>query len=240
MTTTATIVMIAAVLVLAALIALMLRSQWQTVAGGGRRGDARILAEHVVDKVSTHNADGAIRYISPGFAGSLGEYPGALVGRKPTDFAHKDDAAALDALWRRALQLNAASATMTWRCRRHDGTYAWLETTARKAIGEAAELGDIVSASRDITERKQIEDALRESEQRFRSTLEAVRLVAVGLDTNGRVTFCNDALTTLTGYTRAELLGESWFDKCVPDQGARQVYFSNIMRGSVPPYYEGE
>src|SRR5688572_6509977 len=240
MTTTATIVMIAAVLVLAALIALMLRSQWQTVARGGRRGDARILAEHVVDKVSTHNADGAIRYISPGFAGSLGEYPGALVGRKPTDFAHKDDAAALDALWRRALQLNGASATMTWRCRRHDGTYAWLETTARKAIGEAAELGDIVSASRDITERKQIEDALRESEQRFRSTLEAVRLVAVGLDTNGRVTFCNDALTTLTGFTRAELLGESWFDKCVPDQGARQVYFSNIMRGSVPPYYEGE
>jgi PAS domain S-box-containing protein len=239
MTSTTTLVMLAAIIVLAALIALMLRSQWQAVASG-RRSDARILAEHVVDKISTHNADGSIRYISPGFAGMLGEYPGTLTGRKPTDFAHREDAAALDGLWKRAMQLNGASASTTWRCRRHDGTYAWLETTARKAIGEAADLGDIVSASRDITERKQIEDALRESEQRFRSTLEAVRLVAVGLDTSARVTFCNDALTTLTGYTRAELLGENWFDKCVPDQGARQVYYSNIMRGSVPPYYEGE
>ena len=239
MTPTATLVMLAAILVLAALIALMLRSQWQAVASG-RRSDARILAEHVVDKISTHNADGTIRYISPAFAGMLGEYPGTLTGRKPTDFAHREDAAALDGLWKRALQLNGASASATWRCRRHDGTYAWLETIARKAIGEAADLGDIVSASRDITERKQIEDALRESEQRFRSTLEAVRLVAVGLDTSARITFCNDALTTLTGYTRAELLGENWFDKCVPDQGARQVFHSNIMRGSVPPYYEGE
>ena len=232
--------MLAAIIVLAVLIALMLRSQWQTVASAGRRSDARILAEHVVDKVSTHAADGRFRYISPRFAGLLGEYPGTLVGRHPTDFAHKEDAAALDALWKRAIQLNGASATTMWRCRRHDGTYAWLETSARKAIGEAAELGDIVSASRDITERKQIEDALRESEQRFRSTLEAVRLVAVGLDTSGRVTFCNDALTTLTGYTRAELLGENWFDRCVPDANARQLYYSNIMRGSVPPYYEGE
>ena len=232
--------MLAAILVLAALIALMLRSQWQTVASGGRRNDTRILAEHVVDKISTHSADGTFRYISPRFAGMLGEYPGTLAGRQPTDFAHKDDAAALDGLWKRALQLNGASATATWRCRRHDGTYAWLETTARKSIGEAAELGDIVSASRDVTERKQIEDALRDSEQRFRSTLEAVRLVAVGLDTSGRVTFCNDALTTLTGYTRAELLGENWFDKCVPDDVARQVFYSNILRGSVPPYYEGE
>ena len=240
MTSTATLVMLAAILVLAALIALMLRSQWQSVASAGRKTDARILAEHVVDKVSTHAADGTFRYISPRFAGVLGEYPGTLVGRRPADFAHKDDAAALDALWKRALQLNGAAAVATWRCRRHDGTYAWLETSARKAIGESAELGDIVSASRDITERKQIEDALRESEQRFRSTLESVRLVAVGLDTEGRVTFCNDALTTLTGWSRAELLGENWFDRCVPDAAARHVFYSNIMRGSVPPYYEGE
>ena len=237
---TATYVMLAAILVLAALIALMLRPQWQSAAAGARKNDARILAEHVVDKVSTHAADGAFRYISPGFAGMLGEYPGTLLGRKPSDFAHKDDAAALEGLWKRALLLNGAAAVTTWRCRRHDGSYAWLETSARKAIGDAAELGDIVSASRDITERKQIEDALRESEQRFRSTLESVRLVAVGLDVNARITFCNDALTTLTGWTRAELLGENWFDRCVPDPAARQVFYSNIMRGSVPPYHEGE
>ena len=33
------------------------------------------------------------------------------------------------------------------------------------------------------------------------------------------------------------LRGENWFDRCVPDPAARQVFYSNIMRGSVPPYH---
>ena len=240
MSAATTLVMLAATLAVAGLVVFMLRSQWQSVARQ-RQHDPRILAEHVVDKVSTHAADGSFRYVSSAFAGMLGEYPGTLRGSAPSSFAHPDDTAAVEALWKRALQLNGGAAMLTWRCRRHDGGYAWLETSARKAIGESAELGEIVSASRDVTERKQIEDALRESEHRFRGTLEAVRLVAVGLDTEGRVTFCNDALTTLTGWSRAQLLGENWFNRCVPrDDPSRQMFFEHIQRGNVPPKYESE
>ena len=241
MTLTATLVMLAATVVVAGLVALMLRKQWQSVAAAPRQSDARILAEHVADKISTHDADGTFRYVSSVFAGLVGEYPGTLVGRKPRDFAHPSDAPALEGLWKRTASLAGAPAIATWRCRRHDGEYVWLETTARKAVGEAAELGAIVCASRDITERKQIEDALRDSEQRFRTTLEAVRLVAVGLDSFGSITFCNDALTTLTGWTRAELLGENWFDKCVaPGDPARSLFFERTLAGETPPKYESE
>ena len=233
--------MLTATLLVAALIALMLRRQWQTVAASPHRGDARILAEHVVDKISTHDADGTFRYVSSVFAGMLGEYPGTLIGKQPRDFAHPEDAAALDGLWKRAMAANGAIALLTWRCRRHDGDYTWLETSARRTAGDTAALGDLVCASRDITERKQIEDALRDSEQRFRTTLEAVRLVAVGLDTMGRVTFCNDSLAVLTGWTRTELLGENWFDKCVPpDDPARAMFFERILSGDIPHKYENE
>jgi two-component system, sensor histidine kinase and response regulator len=241
MTLTATLVMLAATVVVAGLVALMLRRQWQSVVAAPRQTDIRILAEHVADKISTHDADGTFRYISSVFAGLLGEYPGTLVGRKPRDFAHPGDASALEALWKRTISLSGATAIATWRCRRHDGEYVWLETTARMTVGEAAALGPIVCASRDVTERKQIEDALRDSEQRFRTTLEAVRLVAVGLDALGNVTFCNDALATLTGWQRAELLGENWFDKCVaPGDPARELFFERILRGETPPKYESE
>src|SRR5688500_14305988 len=93
-----------------------------------RPGAKRILAEHVVDMVSTHELDGTFRYVSPVLAGMVGEYPGSLVGRQPSELAHPDDAAAVNGLWRRAAQSIGAPASVTWRCRRHDGEYAWLES----------------------------------------------------------------------------------------------------------------
>ena len=233
--------MAVAALAAAGLVALMLRRQWQSVAQAPQRQDARILAEHVVEKVSTHNADGTFRYVSSVYAGLLGEYPGSLAGRNPREFAHPDDVAALDGLWRRVMLWGGTPATVTWRCRRHDGEYEWLETTGRVASNEAAELGDIVCANRVVTERKQIEDALRESEQRFRTTLETVRMVAVGLDPTGRVTFCNESLLALTGWSRTELIGENWFDKCVPhDAPARAVFLEHIGTGEIPLKQEVE
>jgi PAS domain S-box-containing protein len=225
------LIMMSAVLVTAALIALMLR----------RRDEALILAEHVIEKISTHDADGTFRYVSPVFASMLGAKPEALIGRNPRDFAHPEDAPAVDGLWKRAIDWNASAPTITWRCRRHDGAYEWLETTARGTDPKVKSLGAIVCATRNITERKQIEDALRDSERRFRTTLEAVRLVAVGLNTQGRITFCNEALVLLSGWSRTDLIGENWFDRCVPaGDPIRNAFYANIASGTVPTKYEGE
>lgn len=237
MPTSATLAMIASALITAILIAVViLRSR---PAPGPT--SVRILAEHVVDMVSTHDADGSFRYVSSVLAGMLGEYPGSLVGKRPRDFAHPDDAQAIAGLWKRALVWTGASATAMWRCRRHNGEYVWLESTARASATEVKELGPIVCVSRDVTERKQIEDALRDSENRFRTALETVRLVAVGLDPQGRVTFCNDALCTLTGWTRADLLGEDWFERCVPpNDPARALFHEHISMGDIPLKIEHE
>jgi PAS domain S-box-containing protein len=226
----------------AALIVLALPRQWRPAGKPAMPpSDARILAEHVVDMVSAHDKDGTFRYVSPVFAGMLGEYPGALTGKNPRELAHPDDVKMLDDLWARALGWIEITATTTWRCRQHNGEYVWIETTARAAIGDAAKVGAIICASRDVTERKQLEDALRDSEQRFRTTLETVRLVAVGVDPQGRITFCNDALCVLLGWKRAELIGENWFDKCVPaGEPVRAQFYDRIGSGDVPPRTEHE
>ena len=49
--------------------------------------------------------------------------------------------------------------------------------------------------------------ALEQSERRFRELLENVHLIAVSLDLDGRITFCNQYLADLAGYSRAELIG---------------------------------
>jgi PAS domain S-box-containing protein len=238
-TTIAILVMVGALA--AALIVRMLPKTARAGTAAIRASDSRILAEHVVDMVSTHERDGTFRYVSSVFAGMIGEYPGSLIGKNPRDYAHPEDRETLVALWPRATGWTETAATITWRCRQHNGQYAWIESTARSTIGEAAKMGAIVCASRDVTERKQLEDALRESEQRFRTTLETVRLVAVGLDTQGRISFCNDALCILTGWKRSELIGQNWFDLCVPEGGtARATFYDNIASGDIPPRMEYE
>jgi PAS domain S-box-containing protein len=240
MTTTAALVMIAAAAVTALLISVVIMRQ-RHVANAEVRTDVRLLAEHVVDMVSTHEADGTFRYVSPVFAGLVGEYPGTLVGKHPRDFAHPDDVQTIAGLCKRVLAYSGTTATAVWRCRRHDGDYVWVETTARARANDNSQLGAVVCASRDINERKQIEDALRTSEQRFRSALETIRFVAVGLDVEGRITFCNDALCALTGWRRAELIGENWWEKCAtPNDQFRQRFFDGIHGGTIPSHNENE
>jgi PAS domain S-box-containing protein len=240
MTSTAALVMIAAAAVTALLISVVIIRQRQA-ASADVRTDVRLLAEHVVDMVSTHEPDGTFRYVSPVLAGLVGEYPGTLVGKHPRDFAHTDDAQTIAGLCSRAIAYSGSTATGIWRCRRHDGEYLWIETTARARASDQSQLGAVVCASRDINERKQIEDALRNSEQRFRSALETLRFVAVGLDVEGRITFCNDALCALTGWRRAELMGESWWDKiAIPSDDFRRIFSDGIHAGSIPAHYESE
>ncbi len=75
----------------------------------------------------------------------------------------------------------------------------------RNEDGSLAYLGGIV---RDILDRKRAEDALRESEQKLRTILQAAP-VGIGLVVNGVLVEANARVTEMTGFTRAELIGTS-------------------------------
>jgi PAS domain S-box-containing protein len=156
------------------------------------------------------------------------------------DFAADDDKPLIEEARARAGRQRGAS-LVTWRCRRADGSYVWLETSGRAVrdprTGEATWF---VCASRDVTARKRIEDALRESERRLRATLETSNLVAVALDPEGVITFCNEGLCTVTGWGRDGLLGRNWFDVCMTDRAVRRAFRSQMRRGTIPARLEGE
>ena len=77
-------------------------------------------------------------------------------------------------------------------------------------------------------------------EQRFRQVLEHVDLLAVALDKNGKVTFCNKALSKLTGWKRDKILGKNWFDSCVPDEEKQKALqlMQDITTGKIEESHE--
>jgi PAS domain S-box-containing protein len=101
------------------------------------------------------------------------------------------------------------------------------------------EHGTILAIVRDVTQRRRAEAALRESERRFSETLANVALAAVGLDAAGNITFCNDFLLALTGWTGAEVLGQNWFDLfATAEPGARAGFEAAIQADAVATHSE--
>ena len=96
------------------------------------------------------------------------------------------------------------------------------------------ELGDVNRALREeVAERRRIAIAARESERRFGGMLENLELIAMMLDRDGKVTFCNDSLLRLTGWSREEVIGRTWFDRFLPESDDRtEKLFHEAIHGA--------
>lgn len=89
-------------------------------------------------------------------------------------------------------------------------------------------------------ERKMAEQELAEAERRFRSLLDNVDLVAVGLDREGNISYANPYLLRLSGYTLDEILGKNWFKTFAPerDRSVLGTVFAELLQQWRYPHYE--
>jgi PAS domain S-box-containing protein len=100
---------------------------------------------------------------------------------------------------------------------------------------------DVGQPYAQIAARKSMEQALKESERRFRDMLETVHLIAIILDEQGNLTFCNEFFLQLTDWRQAEILGRSWCDLFVPaEQYPRGLFISQLAGGLIPSHHENE
>ncbi|MFO7260912.1 MAG: PAS domain S-box protein [bacterium] len=124
-----------------------------------RRSEARyrLLAENATDMISRHDPDGVFLYASPACRALLGYEPEELRGVRLTELCHPRDVARLTRA-RDALLSAAESGGMTFRLRRKDGEYVWVETMARLVRDEESGAEpEFLAITRDITARRQAE-----------------------------------------------------------------------------------
>jgi PAS domain S-box-containing protein len=93
-----------------------------------------------------------------------------------------------------------------------DGSLRWLSARGRRHCDAEGRVEELLGASVDITERKRMEEQLRESEQRFRTLVEQAGDGFELLDEAGRYLDVNAATLQQLGYTREEMLRLSVFD----------------------------
>ncbi len=188
----------------------------------------RLLAENSTDMISRHTLDGIYLYASPISQALLGYEWHELIGYSAYEFFHPDDLQMI----RRShdtIRDMPVTSTVSYRIRRKDGMYIWFETTSRVVYAlDTGQPQEIIAVSRNITERKQVEHALRDSEQRFRQIVETAAEGIWMLDAKASTTFVNQRMADMLGYTPAEMLGASLFE-FMDDEG-RALAKANLER----------
>jgi PAS domain S-box-containing protein len=127
----------------------------------------RSLIHNSSNLITILEADGSIRYVSPAIQGILGCRPGELMGKNMFDFVHPDDVSSVKNDFQGVLQNPTSALSIEFRVRHKDGSWRYVESTYSNLLMDAP-VSRIVVNTRDVTERKLAEAALRQSEAQLR------------------------------------------------------------------------
>ena len=112
-----------------------------------------------------------------------------------------------------------------------DGTERFISLSGDPVFDAAGAFLGYRGVGTDITEHKRAHKQLQESERRFRNMLGEVKLISLMLDRDACITYCNDYLLELTGWTREEVLGRDWLELFIPrDGGEMRAVFEDLLR----------
>ena len=186
-------------------------------------------------------------YFSPRWKGMLGYADGELANRFETWRAllHPEDVDRVQVTLRDYLEKRSPVYEIEFRMRHKDGSYRWISARAGALWDAEGKAYRMTGSHTDITERKQSEEALRQSESRFAQVFHASPVaVSITALEDGRYLDLNDAWLRLFGYERAQVIGNSslhlslWLE---PEQRAEMIRqteattapseISNIWRG---------
>lgn len=190
----------------------------------------RMLAEHSTDIISKHASDGTMLYVSPACRTLVGYAPEEIIGTKVVEFLHPDDRAAFAVP--SAPSVDASDvARLAFRFRRKDGVYVWLEAMYRKIPGDSPDSPEnIVVVSRDVTERRQAAEQLRESEARLRGILDTVADGIVTVNESLIIERFNPGAQRLFGYAAQNVLGRH-ISLLIPAANEADFQISTRRRG---------
>ncbi|WP_207510501.1 PAS domain S-box protein [Longitalea luteola] len=118
-----------------------------------------------------------------------------------------------------------------------DGKVRWLHSRGKTSFDEANIPARFTGVIRDITPEKLAEEAVRESEERFRSTFENAAVGIAHVDLNGTWLMVNDRLCEIAGYTREELLAKTFQEITHPhDLDADLHFVAGLLSGRLKTY----
>jgi PAS domain S-box-containing protein len=199
----------------------------------------RSLVQHTSDVITMMDAEGTLTYASPAIEAMFGAKPKWAVGTCAFDYIHPDDRERIERAFAEGITHPGRGETVRYRMQHVDGSWHYVESIGNNLLDDPA-VGAVVLTTRDITERKDTEEALRQSEERFRALVQHTSDLITVLDADGLVTYASPSAGRILGWDDGEYVGRSTFGLLHPDdrEHVRHAFAEAITEnGSTQPIH---
>jgi|GEM_PF-358008 len=196
----------------------------------------RSLTETLPQLVWSATRDGACDYFSSQWTQHTGVPESDLLGWRWLEVLHPDDREPTRKFWTDSVA-GRGPYDVEYRIRRADGVYCWFKTRGVPIRDSEGNIFQWFGTCTDITDLRQTQGALRESEERFRNYFE-LSLTPMAITAPGKTWLrVNQRLCELFGYRDKELRTRTWAELTHPDDLAADLaQFERMLRGEIDGY----
>jgi diguanylate cyclase (GGDEF)-like protein/PAS domain S-box-containing protein len=193
----------------------------------------RLLVERMREGLAQVGTDGMLQFCNDQFCEMLGYTREELMGKPVARLlaTAEDEATVVEKC---KLRLRGISDQYEVRFRRKDGSVIWVEIGGAPVTDADGNVIGSIGVHNDITKRRLAEEALRESEERYRLMAENSTDLISRTSMHGVFLYLSDAVRRLLRYEPAELVGKSAYDVIVPEDRDEVRYLSKLITDTGP------
>lgn len=180
----------------------------------------RLLTDNMSDVIAQADCKG-ILYVSSSVKQLSGFEPQEVVGKGIHNLVHPEDQGMVRNLVKKLIN-SKKPINLEYRVKKRDGSFLWVESSAKAVYDALGNFKSIVFSTRDINRRKKVEIALKESEKSLNAFINSITDIAFMIDTNGNFLLINDALAKRFNRTKDDLIGTYCYDLISEELGKKR------------------
>lgn len=168
----------------------------------------RNLIADSLDGILISDMEGKITFVSPSITHILGYNTEEVIHKNLFQFVHPQDFGAATTAFKNEVAAKAELKYIIIRLLNKKGEWVWCMVRGHNLMHNS-NVGGVVIYFHDDTSRKKANEALQESEARFRTLIRDLHLGVVLLDTDGKITLSNKAISTTLNIEEEKLIGQN-------------------------------